>query len=311
MTGPSCVHDRPVIVDLPAGLTGRPLVQADAHAVYEVMAAQELADLGVVSIEPADIVADWARPSFDASASTHGVFDGDRLVAYAELMGGSRADAAVHPTYRGRGIGTALVEWLRQRAREHGLARFRIPAPPGSPGDQLLASLGFTVWWETWELFLPESATIPERALPPGHVLREATPADHPACWTLFEDAFLEWADRDRQPYADFLATVVGRPGFEPWHLRVVTDPAGELVGAVNVVMFGGDEGYVNKVATRADRRGQGIAQALLVDAFTEARAHGATRSGLSTDSRTGALGLYEKVGMRVTSTWLMRGTDV
>lgn len=104
---------------------------------------------------------------------------------------------------------------------------------------------------------------------------------------------------------------MVGRPGFEPWHRRVVTDPAGELVGAVNVVMFGGDEGDVNKVATRADRRGQGIAQALLVDAFTEARAHGATRSGLSTDSRTGALGLYEKVGMRVTSTWLMRGTDV
>jgi hypothetical protein len=28
----------------------------------------------------------------------------------------------------------------------------------------------------------------------------------------------------------------------------------------------------------------------------------------LSTDSRTGALGLYEKVGMQVTSIWLNRG---
>jgi hypothetical protein len=28
----------------------------------------------------------------------------------------------------------------------------------------------------------------------------------------------------------------------------------------------------------------------------------------LSTDSRTGALGLYEKVGMKVTSIWLNRG---
>ena len=36
-------------------------------------------------------------------------------------------------------------------------------------------------------------------------------------------------------------------------------------------------------------------------------RAHGATASALSTDSRTGALGLYERIGMRVTSTWLHR----
>lgn len=34
------------------------------------------------------------------------------------------------------------------------------------------------------------------------------------------------------------------------------------------------------------------------------------TRFELSTDSRTGALGLYEKVGMRVTSTWVNRAVD-
>ncbi len=44
-----------------------------------------------------------------------------------------------------------------------------------------------------------------------------------------------------------------------------------------------------------------------MVDAFAQARAHGAVTSALSTDSRTGALGLYEKVGMRVTSVWVNR----
>jgi len=297
--------------DLPDGLTTRPLEMSDARAVFEVMAAQEQEDLGLVSIEEADIAADWSRPSFDVAASTLGVFDGDRLVAYAELLGGSRADAAVHPSYRGRGVGTALAGWAQRRARERGVARIRMPAPLGSPGDRLLEALGFDVWWEVWELFLPEDATIPRRDLPSGHRLREATPEDYPGCWALFEDAFLEWSDRDRQPYDDFLASVVARPGFEPWHLRVVTDAGGEIVGAVNVVMFAGAEGYVNKVATRADRRGRGIAQALLADAFAVAREHGARRSGLSTDSRTGALGLYEKVGMQVTSTWHMRGIDL
>ena len=69
----------------PEGLTARPLTTADARAVFEVMAAQELADIGMVEIEEADIVSDWARPSFDVAASTVGVFEGDRLVAYAEV----------------------------------------------------------------------------------------------------------------------------------------------------------------------------------------------------------------------------------
>jgi mycothiol synthase len=297
------MHDQ---LQLPAGLTSRPLLTTDARAVYEVMAAQEQHDVGTISIEEADIVADWQRPSYDVGASTVGVLDGDTLVAYAELMGGSRSDAAVHPDYRGRGIGTALARWLQARARAAGATEIGMPVPQGSAGDRLLASLGYAVRWESWELQLPEGAEIPARGLPDGYALREATPDDYPACWTLVEDAFLEWSERERVSFDDFVATVVKRPGFESWNLRVVTDPAGAVVGAIQAFLAG-DDGYVNKLATRADHRGRGIAQAMLVDAFAVARAHGATRSGLATDSRTGALGLYEKVGMVVASTWLNR----
>ena len=90
----------------------------------------------------------------------------------------------------------------------------------------------------------------------------------------------------------------------------MATDPAGEVVG-VTQVFLAGDEGYVNKLATRRDQRGRGIAQAMLVEAFTVAREHGATGSALDTDSRTGALGLYEKVGMVVASTWVNRAIDL
>ena len=97
-------------MQLPEDLTARPLTTEDARAVYEVMAAQEKHDVGTVEIEEADIVADWQRPSFDVPASTMGVFDGDRLVAYAEVGGNGRGDAAVHPDYRAvRPLGACAV----------------------------------------------------------------------------------------------------------------------------------------------------------------------------------------------------------
>ena len=60
-----------------------------------------------------------------------------------------------------------------------------------------------------------------------------------------------------------------------------------------------------------SDQRNRGLAQALLVDSFARAREHGTTTSELSTDSRTGALTLYERVGMVATSTWVNRGIDL
>ncbi len=96
------------------------------------------------------------------------------------------------------------------------------------------------------------------------------------------------------------------RPGFEPWNLRVVLDPAGEVV-AMAMLQMSESTAFIARLATRKDQRGQGLAQALLVDAFAVGKEHGALRFDLSTDSRTGALGLYEKVGMVVTSTWVNR----
>ncbi len=157
-------------------------------------------------------------------------------------------------------------------------------------------------------LKLPPGASIPERPLPAGYVVRAAEPAEYREAHTVVEDAFLEWSVRERESFEDFAAVTMRRPGFEPWHLRVVADGTGAVVGvAVVAVDEAGDEAFVSRLAVRRDLRGRGLAQALMVDAFAAARGHGAATAGLSTDSRTGALGLYEKVGMEVTSTWVHR----
>jgi ribosomal protein S18 acetylase RimI-like enzyme len=300
-------------MELPDGLTAAPYTFDDLDAVFAVAAAQQQHDIGRVDVESADFEADWQRPSFDFRTMTTGVYDGDRLVAFGELIGANRGEAGVLPEYRRRGIGTALARWMEGAAKEHGYTAIGGPVPQGSDGDRLLERLGYRVRWTSWVLQLPEGANVPHRELPPGYAIRAATPDDYEAVWNVVEDAFLEWSVREREPYEDFLAVTVRRPGHEPWMLRVVTDPAGEVVGTAMLVMAGDPvtEGYIERLAVRKDQRGQGLAQALLVDAFEQGRQHGAPRSGLSTDSRTGALSLYEKVGMVVVDTWVNRGLDL
>lgn len=300
----------PIFAEGLDGLTTRPLHLHDAAAVTRLMAVQELHDIGEVVIEEADIVGDWQRPSFDIEANTVGVFAGEDLIGYAEFGGHDRGDAAVHPDYRGRGIGTALAFWMQERARRAGSALIGMPVPEGSPGDRLLAELGYHVRWTSWVLALPEERAIEPQPLPAGYTLRTATEEEYGSVWTVVEEAFLEWSIRERQSFEDFAATVFLRPGFEAWNLRVVTEPAGEIVGAAYVVLAE-DTGFVDKLAVRADQRRRGIARALLADAFAQARAHGATRSELSTDSRTGALNLYKRVGMEVTSVWVNRAVEL
>ncbi len=297
---------------LPAGLTTRPLVTTDARAVFELMAEQERVDVGVVSIEEADLVSDWARPSHDLGARSVGVFDGDTLVAYAELSGADRADTSVLPTHRGRGIGTWLAHWLQDLGRRVGSTVIGMPVPLGSPGDRLLDALGFRVRWTSWVLRLPEGASIPERELSPGYVVRTAEPSELRAAHDVLEDAFLEWSNRERESFEDFEAATSGRPGFEPGNLRVAVDAGGAVVGvSLVLVSDNGTTGYVDRLAVRRDQRHRGLAQALLVDSFARAREHGTSTSELSTDSRTGALGLYERVGMVVDQIWVNRGIDL
>lgn len=292
-------------MQLPDGLSTRPLRLNDAAAVTAVMAAEELATIGRVTIEEADIVADWSRPSCDLEKGTIGVFDGDELLGYGDVSVVGHSDASVRPDQHGRGIGTWIALWMQERARELGQEVVGMPAPVGSPGEKLMTDLGYERRWNSWSLVLPEGKEIPARDLPEGYTIAVAeSAADREGAWHVTEDAFLEWSEREKDSYDDWAARVTNRLGFEPWMLRVVKDDAGEVVGAVSI-QLAEEAGYVDKVAVRKDQRGRGLAQALLVDAFAVAREHGALRSELSTDSRTGALELYLKIGMEVDSDWV------
>jgi mycothiol synthase len=296
---------------LPEGLTMRPLDKTESRALFDLIAAQERHDTGSVEIEEADLVSDWALPGYDLESSSIGVYDGEQLVAYAEHMRGDRVDAAVHPDHRGRGIGTWLAAWLREHAASRGAKVIGMPVPEGSDGDRLLAGLGYRIRWTSWMLALPEGKEIERRELPEGYAVGEARPEDYVALHGVLEDAFLEWSERERETFEAFTAMVLQRPGFDSWNARVVTDPSGGVAAAAIVHLSETGTAYIARLGTRKDQRNQGLAQALLVDSFAAGREHGAKVFELGTDSRTGALGLYEKVGMVTAGVWVNRCVDL
>lgn len=293
------------------GYTSRPLRPDDAPALVGLMHAYERVHLGRPFIELADIEADWQRPSVDLAFGSMGVFAGEEyLVASAEVSA-RRAEVFVHPDFCGLGLGTALIRWTEQVAERSRAAQ---PArsdrlvgqtvPVGDTGAlALFARRGYTLRHTSWVLRLPDDVELAPVPLPAGFVIRPAQRAEDAEVWRVIEDAFNEWPGREPNSFEDWSAEVVRRPGFEPWQLLVVAD-ASQIVGACFVLLNDDKESWVQQLAVRRDSRGLGLGRALLTEAGRVARERGAGLFELNTDSRTGALGLYEHVGMVVTDTF-------
>lgn len=286
-----------------APVTCRPAHPDDAGAVLELVNACELQDLGEALLEADDIAGDWQRPSFDLTTDSICLFDGRRLVGYGEVYKGRRADGCVHPDARGRGLGAALLRWTWDVSRARGGALVGQSVVDSGDAARLFAAYGYEPLWTSWILELAPGVEIAPAPLPAGTQVRPYQPGEERVVFEVVEDAFNEWPDRDASTFEDWAAGVLHRPGFEPWQLLVSVKSgetgAGEVIGVCYLVVVGRDA-WISQLAVRADRRGRGLGRALLGHAFAVARERGATRCELSTDSRTGALSLYEHVGMRV-----------
>ena len=292
-------------LELEPPVFARPLRMTDADGVYALVSRCEQADLDEVMIDLEDIVSDWQRPSFDLTTQSIGLFDADDLIGCCEVFRARRAEGYVDPDYRGRGLGTSLMRWTWDVVREGGGALVGQTVPESSDAAALLRSHGYAPLWTSWVLAFPPGNAIAAAQLPKGVRIRPFVPGrDEQAAFRTVEDAFNEWPDRDPAAFDDWVATVPGRPGFEPWQLLLATERDGAVIGVCHLVLSG-DSTWINHIAVRRDRRGLGIGRGLLLEAFAAGRSRGAHRAELSTDSRTGALELYRHVGMEVTQTFV------
>ena len=223
----------------------------------------------------------------------------DKLVFADVRAGPQHADASA-----------ALLDFVEQRARELAAPSGKIriwTAERAHDWRQTLEGRGYHVHRYSLRMLAGLDDEPSEPAWPDGIVIRTLRGEDDErAAYELQAETFADQADDYvPEPFADWRHWVKREP-FDPelWFLAVAGD---ELVG-VSLCRgeWAGDPqlGWVSVLGVRRPWRRQGLGSALLLHSFRALRARGKTRVGLGVraDNATGALRVYERVGMRVDS---------
>ena len=284
----------------PASLSRRPLRVDDAAAALALQHAYDREMLGEPMMDLEDMVSELTTPELDLQTDTLGCWTAtDELAGFATAFPRGLIALAV-ATDRPELV-TPLLDWAESRARAHGLASaYQFLPRDDRAGAERLTARGYAVSYTAWILRLVDDAALTTRPLPPGYRVRPFEPADAAAVFTVIHDAFEEWDERPRRSFADWENETLNRPGVDTSNFRVATFED-EIIGAC--IVYDGSEAWVSQLATRRDHRGRGVAQQLLAETFLAARARGLPEGGLSTDTRTGALDLYLRLGMEVRHT--------
>ena len=286
-----------------SGLAEAPLTPGDAAIVTAVWQACEIHDDGAPDFEEADVVAFGQRPSFDFARHTLGVRDAGQLVAFGILILPRIIFVHVLPDHRGRGIGTRLLAWSEEAARAAGMdaAAQEVSDNDGVGiallrGARLRAGVGLVDVRDRAGA-RAAGAGAPRRLRDP----RVRPRAGRPRRLRHDPARVREWPDYVGSPFEDWSATTLDRPGFVPELLSVLMR-GDEVAGTLLLVEAGeeGEEGWIDQVAVAREHRGHGLGRALLMHAFGQTWRRGGRICALGTDSRTGARGLYEHVGMHM-----------
>lgn len=297
------------MTDLPRGVATSPLRPEDVDDVVALVNACELHDSGHVMLERADLLADLASAGFDPGRDAVVLREGGRPVGWGMVLHLRSRWADVHPKARGSGLGTWLMRWSEQRGREIGSPRIGQTIADGRADvARMFTDAGYTPRRTSWVLRMDHPERPADREPPAGIEIRPLHADEADAALAMFEEAFSEFEDRLPGSPATWRALTIEREGFEPEDLMVAVDRDDVVGGAF---LIDAEEVWVDKLAVRRTHRHRGIARALLAAAFRRSFDRGYRHTSLSTDSNTGALSLYERVGMRAVESYTHYAIDL
>lgn len=298
--------------DLPSGYQLRP-PEVEETADIALLTATCDAALGAPPSLSEDLIRQfWTRPRFVLETDAWVVELERSVVGYAEVwdMDPTRlsAFAVVHPDHTGRGIGSALAALVEGRATQKAprdARLFTAALTLDETAARLLAARGYDWARRFWHMEVTVERGLEASTPPSGIELRPLDPKkDLPAAHRILEEAFEDHWDYSATSFEEFLGRSVRQDDFDPtlWIIAVDTDePVGVLNGHAHT-----DRGWIYELGVLRSYRGRGIATALLQESFAEFERRNLPRVRLNVDSDnlTGAVSLYERVGMRVVTSY-------
>lgn len=318
----------------PVGLVWRPITRNDLDEVSALLTAIELVDQPTERHSVAELGQTYEETDADtAHNSLVGRDAAGTVVAYGWnhpissdisprrvfLAGG------VHPDHRGRGIGRALLEWQLERGRHW----YRATLQDDFGSLQLTAYVDETLsaqrrlyeraglsplrWYADMTLEL--GAALPDVQVPAGVRIVPFNRKYSEAVRQAHNEAFAElWGAQpvDAVRWEQQLAHSSARP---QWSWVALDGRTSEVVGyAINSsyeqdsAARGVSEGWTDRIGVRPGWRGRGIANALLCASMRSFADAGLAAAGLGvdSDSPSGALRLYRRLGYEATETLVM-----
>jgi mycothiol synthase len=280
----------------------RPFTDDDAPAVAALFNAEEARFYGRPGrVTGADIL------MFLQYAKEAWVWEEDGRFVASVLLGvhGDAANVRGFVADKGRGIGTEILDRVEAFARAEGVTKILTgAAEPNAEARALFESRGYREVRRFYEMAIALTEEPSAPIVPDGLVVDGLRDDEYEAFYEALNEAFAEHWEWHPEPYEEWLERRQGQHRDEHGPVWFVVRDGDELAAVTRNDADVAGGGYVGAIGVRPAWRGQGLGKALLQQTFAEFWRRSTTRVTLGVDSQnsTGAVALYERVGMHVDS---------
>lgn len=283
----------------------RPLTPADADAILALAVACDEAAIGIADYTLDDVVDDLSRGGWRGWGldGTDGRLRGMCTLERRQGQAAMSADVLAWPG-EAADVGARALDFVRRRAAElDQKAPLHVHTYAVAERDRSwLAAAGGRIVRHYWRMTVTFGSAPADPVLAPyvaverpGDDLERLRELHH-----VIDTAFLDHYGFAETEFEEWFERHSSAPGADRalwWLLRVDGTPAAALVGR-----DWPDTGWVQGLGTLREFRGRGLARLLLQTAFAEFGRRGqlTVSLGVDADNPTGAVALYESVGMRI-----------
>jgi mycothiol synthase len=302
----------------------RPAQWADLEAVGQLMyEAWEADGDTTMAATPEELMSRWQKPGFDLEHDTFVVETQEgSIVGFDQFDNRYRhaileAEGYVHPRFKGRGIGTALVRAAEKRAYEEmSLAERDVRISLRSPinnRDQAAHELhkeeGYLPLRYYWRMEIDLNVPPAPANFPEGIELRPFVKDEHArAVLDAQNESFRDHWGNHAETYEQWAPRKFGRKEFDPTLWMIAWDERSAQIAGFSQNRYRGGIGWIGTLGVRRPWRKRGLGEALLLHSFAEFYKRGTTTIGLGVDAQnpTGATRLYQKAGMHAVSEFVV-----